>query len=66
VALHMRNTPNRLINYAIAPGSHLGPKQLFNVEVTTFYENLVDVFDRYGFDPNHIFNVNESGFTNVQ
>jgi len=26
-----------------------------------FYENVVDVFDRYVFGPNRIFNVNESG-----
>jgi hypothetical protein len=26
----------------------------------------VDVFDRYGFGPNHIFNANESGVSNVK
>jgi hypothetical protein len=31
-----------------------------------FYENLVDVFDRYRFGPNRIFSVNESGVSNVQ
>jgi hypothetical protein len=50
----------------IAPGGHLGPNRLFTTEVIRFYENLADVFDRYGFEPNRIFSANESGSSYVQ
>lgn len=39
----------------------------FNREnVNTFFDNLADVLDRYNFQPNNIYNVDETGCTTVQ